>query len=276
LVAPAGDTRPLVMWLHNEPIAMYEWCRRRECVDRVARFVFVSNWQRQRFIEVYGLPPQRCDVIQNAIDIAGPIRPWPEHSRWRWRCAYVSAPFRGLDILLDAWRELSPDNAELHIWSGVGLWTRDESVCRGLLAPAHEIPNVIYHRIAPNSVVRAALRDMHFLLYPCTWNETYCLGMVEAMSAGCRVIAPCRAVLPETAAGFARIYPALEDYEQHKHLFMHVLADELAHPWAGRPDLAEAEQTYCRAVHDMEGRAREWRYLIDGLAAKGPRPLEPI
>jgi glycosyltransferase involved in cell wall biosynthesis len=263
-----ADPRPLVVWIHNKPeLSMYQWCRDPEQVARVARFVFVSQWQRQKFIEVFGLPAERCDVIRNAIETDAATRQWPEHSKWRWRCAYISAPFRGLNILLDAWQELSPINAELHIWSGVSLWGFDDSGYRPLFARAMEIPNVIYHRIAPNATIRAALLDMHFLVYPCTTDdETFCLSMVEAMSAGCRVIAPARAALPETAAGFARMYPSIPDQLQHKRALVHALADELAHPWGGRLDMAEAQQAYCRVTYDWIGRVGEWRRLIDSLS----------
>ena len=108
--------------------------------------------------------------------------------------------------------------------------------------------------------------DMHFLLYPCTYDETFCLSMVEAMSSGCRVIASSKAALPETAAGFARLYPFVEDADQHKQVFLHTLRDELSNPWDGRFDLAEAQQAYCRVTYDWAGRVREWRRLIEQLS----------
>ena len=134
--------------------------------------VFTSEWHRHRFVDTFELPLQRCRVIRNAIHTNETARPWPQSQPWRWRCAYISAPHRGLDVLLEAWDELSPQQAELHIWSGYALWNMEEQQ-RELFSRAMEIPNVIYHRIAPNATVRAALSDMHFLLYPtCTYDET--------------------------------------------------------------------------------------------------------
>jgi glycosyltransferase involved in cell wall biosynthesis len=261
-----GDSRPLVVWIHNEPQAwQYQWCRDPKQVEKVSRFVFVSQWQRQQFVETFELPLERCDVIRNAIETNSTIRSWPGHSQWRWRCAYISAPLRGLDILLDAWQELSPANAELHIWSGLSLWKIDDTRFRPLFARAAAIPNVNYHRIAPNATIRAALLDMHFLVYPCTYDETFCLSIVEAMSAGCRVISPARAALPETTAGFARLYPFVSDQLRHTRAFIHALADEFANPWGDRPDLAEAQQAYCRTAYDWSGRLSEWRRLIDSV-----------
>ena len=256
------DHRPLVVWIHNQPNPLYDWCNNFDIVAKISRFVFVSSWQQQKFMEAYKLPPERCEVIRNAIITTDRTRAWPVHDQWRWRCAFISAPSRGLDLLLAAWNELSPENAELHIWSGTDLWRFKGQEFRPMFSQAMESSNVHFHRIAPNAEIRAALLDMHFLLYPCTYDETFCISMVEAMDAGCRVIASSRAALPETAAGFARLYPSVEDFSQHKNVFMRTLADELKNPWRGQTDLAVAQQEYCRVAYNWTRHAQEWRHLI--------------
>jgi hypothetical protein len=259
------DPRPLVVWVHNQPNPLYDWCKSSEIISKVSRIVFVSSWQQQKFIEAYRLPPERCAVIRNAIVTSDTMRSWPAYDQWRWRCAFISAPSRGLDLLLAAWNDLSPENAELHIWSGTDLWRFKGQEFRPMFSRAMESPNVHFHRIAPNAEIRTALLDMHFLLYPCTYDETFCISIVEAMDAGCRVIASSRAALPETAAGFARLYPAVEDFSQHKNVFMQTLADELRNPWRGQTDLAIAQQNYCRVAYDWTRHAQEWRHLIKEL-----------
>lgn len=260
------DERPLVLWLHNQPNPLYDWCHQIEYVSRVAKFVFVSNWQRQAFVDRYALPPCRCDVIRNAILIEEPIRSWPDYIPWRWRCAYISAPDRGLSVLIDSWNDLSPSNAELHVWSGRTLWRFDDHPYRSLFGRAMETPGVHFHRIAPNDVIRSALRDMHFLLYPNVYPETSCLSAVEAMCAGCRIIAPSHAALPETTAGFARLYPFSENRDVHKALFLNALKEEFDLPWGGRADLSLAEQKYCREIYSLSSVVTDWRRLIRMLA----------
>jgi len=179
-----------------------------------------------------------------------------------WRCAYTSTPFRGLSVLLDAWQNLVPANAELHIWSSMKLYLADDGPYQHLYERAISTPNVIYHGIAPNPELRAALRTMHFLAYPCTFAETACLAVIEAMAAGCRVITPSVGALPETTGGFARIYPSNADAHEHAVTFSEVLASELALPWAGEPDLSSRQQDYCAAVYDWPRRSAEWQHLI--------------
>jgi len=92
---------PIIVWMHNEPETRYEWCADLNEVNKVSAFVFVSNWQRQAFIDKFNLPTGKCHVISNAIFHRTPIRKWPEMRPWQWRCVYISAPYRGLDTLED-------------------------------------------------------------------------------------------------------------------------------------------------------------------------------
>ena len=255
------DKRPRVVWMHHHVNQRWvQWCKDKELVDSVTCFVFVSYWQREQYLNAFGLPPQRCVVLRHALDLSPDLRRWEAGSKWR--CAYTSTPFRGLSVLLDAWERLSPANAELHIWSSMKLYLEDDSPYRHLYERAESMPGVIYHGIAPNPELRAALRSMHFLVYPCTFEETACLAVIEAMAAGCRVIVPSLGALPETTGGYARIYPSNPNAEEHVATFSENLAAELATPWAGEPELSLSQQAHCAVVYDWPRRLREWRQLI--------------
>ena len=260
-----ADKRPRVVWIHHDvDQRAVQWCKDRELVDSISCFVFVSYWQRQRYLSTFGLSPERCVVLRHAIDPSADLRRWEAGSVWR--CAYTSAPFRGLSVLLDAWQRLGPANAELHVWSSMKLYLEDNGPYQHLYERARSMPGVIYHGVAPNPELRAALRSMHFLVYPCTFAETACLAAIEAMAAGCRVIVPSLGALPETTGGYARIYPYNPNAEQHVATFSENLAAEMAMPWAGEPELSLSQQAHCRAVYDWPRRLREWRQLIRRLA----------
>ena len=255
------DNRPRVVWMHHDVNQQWvQWCKDKALVETVDCFVFVSNWQKQRYLDTFGLPPQRCVVLRHALDIN------PETRRWEGgpilRCAYTSTPFRGLSVLLDAWERVSPTNAELHIWSSMKLYLDDDRPYEHLYARAQSLRGVIYHGLAPNPELRAALRTMHFLTYPSTFAETACLAAIEAMAAGCRLIVPDLGALPETAAGFARVYPSKPDAEEHVAIFSENLAAELAKPWDGNPELSLSQQAHCATVYDWQQRLNEWRQLI--------------
>ncbi|MFH6785211.1 glycosyltransferase [Methylobacterium sp. MA0201] len=269
---PEPSDRPCVVWMHNEPQTQYEWCEDTEIVGHIAAFVFVSQWQREAFCNKFALPLDKCHVIKNGIDQDYDVRAWPEVRPWRWRCAYISAPYRGLKVLLDAWSELAPDDAQLDVWSSMKLWGNQHQDGHNaeLFAQMKELKNVTYNGIAPNSEIRRALKDIHFLLYPCTFDETSCLSVIEAMSSGCRVIAPARAALTETTAGFARLHGWSHDHNKTKEIFKRSLTDELRLPWSGSVDLCIQQQDYFHRMHDMKRQALEWSNLID-LMIEEPR-----
>lgn len=258
------DTRPRVVWMHHDVNQRWvQWCDDKSLVSSVDYFVFVSHWQRERYLSNFDLPPERCCVLQNATETNASPREWEAVPVWR--CAYTSTPFRGLPVLLDAWHQLSTDNAELHIWSSMKLYLEDDSPYTHLYDRARGMPKVYYHGIVPNAELRAALRHIDFLVYPSTFAETSCLGVIEAMSAGCRVIVPALGALPETTAGYARIYPSVPDPKKHAEILSDILAMELSRPWGGSPELSLSQQGHCAAVYDWHHRANEWRRFIGSI-----------
>ena len=272
LYDPASrDGRPLVLWIHHDTNqAAVQWCREEALVAPVACFVFISHWQRERFIATFFLPPERCTVIRYALDQTSDFRRW--NAAPVLRCAYTSTPFRGLDVLLDAWDLIPAGTAELHIWSSMKLYVADDAPYQALFDRARAMPGVVYHGLAPNDELRAALRTMHILAYPSTFAETACLSVMEAMAAGCRVVVPSYGALPETTGGYARVYPWCADPRAHATAFAETLADEIVRPWRGHPEVAIAQQAHCATVFAWSRCLDEWRELIDRLAGHDTAP----
>ena len=263
-----SDKRPLVVWMHHDVNQSWvQWCNDRELVESVNWFVFVSYWQRERYLSTFKLlPPGRCVVLRHALDMRPELRQWKAAPVLR--CAYASTPFRGLSVLLDAWERISPANAELHIWSSMKLYLSDDGPYQQLYARAQSLPSVIYHGIVPNPELRAALRTMHFLTYPSTFAETACLTAIEAMDAGCRLIVPSLGALPETSAGYARVYPSNPNVGEHVTIFSENLAAELASPWDGEFGLSLGQQMHCKAIYNWPRRVGEWRQFIEAACSR--------
>ena len=259
-----SDDKPLVIWIHHDiDQAAVQWLQDQEKVRRVAWFIFVSEWQQARFVKQFGLPSEKCIVLRNATEVCSSNRTWDPGRPLR--MAYASIPYRGLSVLLDAWDQLRPADAELHIWSSIKLYGPgfDEEPYRNLYDRALLLPGVEYHGLVPNAELRSALRNIDFLTYPSTFAETSCLSVIEAMAAGCRVICPSFGALPETTGKFARLYPFLSDPADHAKLFAQVLAEEILHPWGGKPELSGQQQNYVRGKYDWSVRVAEWEAFID-------------
>jgi len=138
------------------------------------------------------------------------------------------------------------------------IYGLDDSEYQPLYEKARSLTGVFYHGIVPNEQLRSSFQDIDFFTYPCVFEETSCLAVIEAMAAGCRIIAPALGALPETTAGYGRLYPWNLDNQKHILAFAEVLREELENPWKGRVMLPEKQQEYCRDVYSWDVRSIEW------------------
>ena len=224
-----------------------------------------------RFVERYGLPSEKCFVINNGVDPQYPGKQWAESKPWRYRCVYISDPGRGLETLIRAWRHIDCELAELHVWSGTRLWGRAVSDQRyyHLFAEASDSRGVFYHGIANNSTIRLALRDMHFFVMPSDFLETFCISAVEAMASGCRIVAPGIGALPEIVGDFGRLYERSCSGIDHTSSFLSVLNEEFAHPWGGSTDLRERQVAFVGARYSWSTICTQWYQLVNKVGVPG-------
>lgn len=247
-------------WLHKFP----------EARAHIDRFIFVSEWQRARYIEAFKLPPEKCRVLRNSTDVD--LSPLPQRTG-PVKLAYTSTPFRGLDVLLNAWAIAKPQDAELHIWSGMALYgpeaAKDDAKWAPLYTAARAMPGVTYHGIAPNAEVRAALRGMDILAYPSTFAETSCLSVIEALAAGCDVVCARFGALEETCHGQATLYEYSNDRGTHARGFALALQAIISRnrSTAGRNRGQHARDAIFDR-YDWSRRIPEWRALIDEVCAE--------
>jgi glycosyltransferase involved in cell wall biosynthesis len=103
-----GSKARLVLWTqhaHDQPaVQPLRDPRERRAYDAIA---FVSDWQRNEFIAAFDLDPRRTMVLRNAISPAFENLFTAEKSILSRKTtppvlAYTSTPYRGLDLLLDA------------------------------------------------------------------------------------------------------------------------------------------------------------------------------
>jgi len=185
------------------------------------RIVFVSNWQMQRFIQKFNIPWSKCVVLPNAVD------PFPKPEALDWsgqiRFVYHTTPHRGLNVLVGAFDALSKvyPNVHLDVFSSFSIygWEQRDEPYKPLFKFIDEHPNMTFHGAVPNSVVREALTKTHCFAYPCTWPETGCRALMEAMSAGLVCIHSNYGCLYETGFGLSKTYQYMEDPLDHANLF---------------------------------------------------------
>ncbi|HXE54192.1 MAG TPA: glycosyltransferase family 4 protein [Tepidisphaeraceae bacterium] len=179
-------------------------------------YALVSEWQRAKFIQTFALPIERTVVMRNAVGFAFESMFTSGESILAAKSrppvlAYTSTPFRGLDVLLDAFpmiRQTVPD-VRLKVFSSMRVYqtpVEQETAYFGeLYRRCLATPGVEYVGSVAQPELARAMRQVSMLSYPNTFAETSCIAVMEALASGCRVVTSDLAALPETAAGFARL-----------------------------------------------------------------------
>lgn len=217
-------TRPKILWLHDlayDPEVQH--LKDINSSKRFAKLVFVSNWQLYSYNLVLGVNYGQSVVLKNAID---PLPPAEKPNDGPLRLIYHTTPHRGLEILVPVfakiYEELTKD-IQLDVFSSFDLygpgWESRNKQYQEIFDFCEKHPAINYHGYQPNDVVREALLKAHVFAYPSIWRETSCIAAIEALSAGCHVVCPNYAALPETCGGFAHMYEWHEDINKHAQTF---------------------------------------------------------
>ena len=186
--------------------------------DTVDKIVFASNWQEKKYVETFKIPSYKNVVIENGIE------PIPEHNKPSTNTnhlCYMSTPYRGLDVLLQAFQYIQDLDIHLHVFSSMKIYAQDskDEKYEQLYDFCKNHPKITYYSSVSHDTIKDALQEMHVLAYPSTFEETSCISVIEAMSAQCDVVCPNLGALPETTNRFANMYCYEEDKLKHAELF---------------------------------------------------------
>lgn len=194
--------------------------------NRFSKLVFCSNWQYESYRNQLGVPwDDKSTVIANGIEPLGMmLKPTDKI-----RLIYTSTPHRGLEILVPVFEHLYKQfdgQIELDVFSSFNIygWPERDAPYEELFERCRQHPGINYHGFQPNSVVRKALEKAHIFAYPSIWQETFCIALAEAMSAGCLCVHPNLAALPETSGGLTVMYDGNQNPNEHAQVFAHTLA----------------------------------------------------
>lgn len=215
--------------------------------------VCISKHHQEYFKNTYG--------IYNTEYIDLPIRTWEykdKVEKIKHRCIFTSMPDRGLMPMHAAWARIVakvPD-ATLVITSDWRLWSEnaDPHATNSYRAAFAGLPNVIYRgAISRPELVKAQMEaDLH--LYPCTYEELFCIAVAESQVAGAFPITSDFGALPTTNMGMViHGNPTMPD-------FIDVFVDK-AVEYLNDPLLAQ-RQEYVRETarlrFSMEHILKEW------------------
>ena len=233
------------------------------------KFVFVSNWQMEKYNEVRGVEYNRSTVIKNSIV---PIDTTKRTKSDKIRLIYHTTPHRGLQLLVPAFVELCKrhNDITLDVYSSFKIygWEQRDAQYQELFDICRNHPNIKYHGTVSNDEIREALLSADIFAYPSIWKETSCLSLIEAMSAGLLCIHPNLAALSETSMGLTWMYQWNEDANAHAGGFMQVLHQGIE-VMRNQREAIEADlklqKIQVDRVHGWNNKANEWKALLESI-----------
>ena len=232
------------------------------------KIIFISYHQMENWINRYHIPRSHCTVIKYALD---PIK-LQRKPKDKIIIVHHSNPQRGLSLLIDVFEKLCEeyDNIELKVHSswqiyGRNDWQEKYKQC-DLYQRLENHPKIYNIGFLPNEELKKSLASSHIFAYPNIMTETFCLSLLEAMSAGCLCVHPNYGCLPETAANWTMMYDYHEKIILHKERFYQYLkkAIEIVNSQE-TPKHLEKQKEYVDYLFNWERRTQDWVNLLQSL-----------
>jgi glycosyltransferase involved in cell wall biosynthesis len=237
-------------------------------------YAFLSDWQAEAFHRALGTEPERSGVLRYGVGprfagLFGEAEPILAAKARPPVLAYCSAPFRGLHVLayyaFPRIRAFVPE-ARLKIFSSMKIYPYADGDADDTFSELYRVcratEGIDYVGALPQPDLARELKAAAMLAYPCTWPETACLAVMEAMAAGCWIVTSDFAVLPETTAGFARLVPYHDEVDIRA--YANGFVDAAVAVLEGWEE--PRSEAHLRAqVSTWPARAREWAAWLEQL-----------
>jgi UDP-glucose:(glucosyl)LPS alpha-1,2-glucosyltransferase len=238
------------------------------------KYVFISNWQMQRYQLIHGLPhDDKSIVLESGIEAAP--QSCLEKPKDKIRLVYTSTPQRGLDILVPVFERLAEDNPDIHldVFSSFKIygWDDADKQFEPLYDRIRQHPQMTYHGFVPNEQLKEHLNTAHIFAYPSIWIETSCRAMLEAMSAGLICVHPNLGALPETSGGLNIMYNFDEDKNKHASRFINYLNAAITFVRDNNEkSTITFNKTYVDSRYELNRIKAQWEMMLKDLLIKYP------
>tara|TARA_B110000208_G_scaffold77208_1_gene98924 strand:+ start:5379 stop:11732 length:6354 start_codon:yes stop_codon:yes gene_type:complete len=202
----------------------------------INKYIFVSNWQKNRYEQYYSLDKNKCVVIQNAINpklellLEKNITYKKELS-----LIYISSPYRGLNLIIPLFNKLLKKYPylKLKIFSSLQLENKNKNfepldlnylnknikngdlIYKKLYEEFIEHSSIDYYASVPQHILFEHLKLSMILFYPNIFPETCCTSILEAMTCRCFVVSSDLGALKETSNNFAFLYDPCIDVNHY-------------------------------------------------------------
>lgn len=192
-----------IIWLHVPAYGMPENIRR-PLVDPLVRnntaaYIVQSKFHKADLVSNFNIDPSKVFILNNTFSN---VEYYERKKSDIVTFIYPTQISRGLDILLEAFSRIDDKNIRL-IVHGVDC---DCTSCLGSIPPKLlQDERISTFGFMPKSEYINNINQSHILAYPCTFQETAGIAIMEAMISGLHVITTDIGALKETTMGYAKI-----------------------------------------------------------------------
>lgn len=271
-----------VFWEHDlasdpESVTVFE---DEKILQRLDAIVFLTYWQKNEFLRTFPkLPAEKCVIIRNGIDpidISQKTRFANPRMDDKIHLIYTPTPHRGLELLAPVFHALTqefPGKLHLDVYSSFKLygWEDRDKPYQNLFEQIKSHPDMTYHGTVSNDEIRKALLGSDIFVYPSIWQETSCLCLIEAMSAGLVCICSDLAAIPETSGGLICLYPYMPNPNYHLQTFYNICKDTIRQ-YINNPgyfaSLTEFTKLYSDLLHNTELMGRNWTAILESIKVR--------
>lgn len=258
-----SNNKPNLLWLHlSYDQENVQLLKDENFVKRLSGIIFVSHWQYEKFRSIFPIHLTKTYIIENWIE---PIEIIEKPKRIK--LIYTSTPWRGLEILVEVLKRMNRTDIDVEVYSGSSIYGQDfYSQTHNQFVPLYkELTNlgVTHFEYAENNVVKKALQSAHIMSYPNIFEETSCLSVIEAMTAGCRVVTSSLGALPETTKGFANLVTFGNNYIEK---YTEALEREIDNFWNDdTQEILNEQISFFRKHYSWKLREAKWQFVLEDI-----------
>jgi glycosyltransferase involved in cell wall biosynthesis len=210
-----GKQTRLIFWTgHASDQPAISALQNRDERESYDAFAFVSEWQRQQYMEKFNISFHKTAILRNAISpsfsglFSNDISIVSQKTKPP-VLAYTSTPFRGLDILVEIFPKIrqAVSGTTLKVFSSMKVYqlSNADDEYNELYKKCQETEGIEYIGSVPQPELSRQLKLATSLVYPNHYPETSCIAVMEAMASGCYVITSNLGALAETTSDFASL-----------------------------------------------------------------------
>lgn len=265
-----------ILWLHDlvtDPY-LYNYLSNKQNQLNFDYFVFVSYWQKEMFRIYLNLPHEKCKVLKNAIEPSSTnFKKWDDPQKIK--IIYNSTPQRGLGILFEVFKHLyknHKDKIELNVFSSFDIYgEKHKSRNNPFLDLYNKLENtegINYYGSVNHDILLNELKNQHIWCLPSIWEETSCISLMEAMSAGCICVHNNLAALTETSAGYTQMYDYNSNINEHTKILYERLKFAIDIEFGYINNHVHLQKIYTDSFYNWKIRGKEWEYFLETILDK--------